>query len=58
VVFRTYEGKRFSYKQQRQTTVPDAAPGIAAEQNDVVPIESGKEAKKKRAARRRKSANG
>src|SRR5215218_4889858 len=58
VIFRNYEGKRFSYKQPRQTTVPDAQPGIAAEQNNVVPIESGKEAKKKRAARRRKSANG
>jgi lysine 2,3-aminomutase len=58
VIFRNYEGKRFSYKQPRQTTVPDAQPGIAAEQSDVVPIESGKEAKKKRVARRRKSANG
>src|SRR5215218_139342 len=58
VVFRNYEGKRFSYKQPRQTVVPDQAPGIAAEQNDVVPIEAGKTAKKGRAARRRKSANG
>ncbi|HEV7992106.1 MAG TPA: KamA family radical SAM protein [Gemmatimonadaceae bacterium] len=58
VIFRNYEGKRFSYKQPRQTTVPDAAPGIAAESNDVVPIGAGKEAKKKRAARGRKSANG
>jgi len=58
VIFRNYEGKRFSYKQPRQTAVPDQAPGIAAEQNDVVPIESGKAAKKKRVARGRKSANG
>ncbi len=58
VVFRNYEGKRFSYKQPRQTLVPDSVPGIAAESNDVVPIASGKDAKKKRAARRRKSANG
>ena len=58
VIFRNYEGKRFSYKQPRQTIVPDQAPGIAAEQNDVVPIESGKAAKKKRVARNRKSANG
>jgi lysine 2,3-aminomutase len=58
VIFRNYEGKRFSYKQPRQTSVPDAAPRIAAESNDVVPIESGKAAKKKRVARGRKSANG
>ena len=57
VVFRNYEGKRFSYKQPRQTIVPDMAPGIAAESNDIVPIGAGKSAKK-RAARRRKSANG
>jgi lysine 2,3-aminomutase len=57
VVFRNYEGKRFTYKQPRQT-VPAAAPGIAAEAQDVVPIEAGKAAKKKRTARRRKSANG
>ena len=56
VIFRNYEGKRFSYKQPRQT-IPDAAPGIAAEQG-IVPIEAGKAAKKKRAASRRKSANG
>src|SRR6202030_515148 len=30
VVFRNYEGKRFTYKQPRQT-VPAAEPGIAAE---------------------------
>ncbi|MEO8563978.1 MAG: KamA family radical SAM protein [bacterium] len=58
VVFRNYEGKRFSYKQPRQAVVPDLAPGIAATSNDVVPIGAGKEAKTKRAARRRKSANG
>ena len=56
VIFRNYEGKRFSYKQPRQT-IPDAAPGIAAEQG-IVPIEAGKTAKTKRAASRRKSANG
>jgi hypothetical protein len=33
------------------------APGIAAE-HDVVPIEAGKAAKKRRVARNRKSANG
>jgi lysine 2,3-aminomutase len=58
VIFRNYEGKRFSYKQPRPTNVPSEAPMIAAEANDVVPIEAGKTAKKGRAARRRKSANG
>ena len=56
VVFRNYEGKRFTYKQPRQT-VPLTVPGIAAE-SDVVPIEAGKAAKKKRVARNRKSAHG
>ena len=56
VVFRNYEGKRFTYKQPRQT-VPLILPGIAAA-SDVVPIEAGKAAKKKRVARNRKSANG
>jgi lysine 2,3-aminomutase len=55
VIFRNYEGKRFTYKQPRQA-VPEAAPGIAAEASGVVPIAAGKTAKK-RAARRR-SANG
>ena len=56
VIFRNYQGKRFTYKQPRQL-VPLASPGIAAE-SDVVPIEAGKAAKKKRVARNRKSANG
>jgi lysine 2,3-aminomutase len=58
VIFRNYEGKRFSYKQPRQLNVPSEEPMIAAEASDVVPIEAGKTAKKGRAARRRKSANG
>jgi lysine 2,3-aminomutase len=58
VVFRNYEGKRFSYKQPQPVKVPSDAPDIAAESNDVVPIEAGKTVKKGRAARRRKSANG
>ncbi|NUO95567.1 MAG: KamA family radical SAM protein [Gemmatimonadaceae bacterium] len=57
VVFRNYEGKRFSYKQPRMV-VPDAAPGVAAEADDVVPIAVGKTVKKSRAARQRKSMNG
>jgi hypothetical protein len=43
----------FTYKQP----IPVAIPGIAAA-HDVVPIEAGKAAKKKRVARSRKSANG
>ena len=58
VVFRNYEGKRFSYKQSRQTNVPSEEPMIAAEAAGVVPIELGKTAKKGRTARRRKSASG
>jgi lysine 2,3-aminomutase len=58
VIFRNYEGKRFSYKQPRQLNVPSEEPMIAAEASDVVPIELGKTAKKGRAARRRKSASG
>ena len=58
VIFRNYEGKRFSYKQPRPTNVPSEVPMIAAEVSDVVPIEAGKTVKKGRAARRRKSASG
>jgi lysine 2,3-aminomutase len=58
VIFRNYEGKRFSYKQPKQVQV-EVQPGIAAQQ-DIVPIQAGKKAttKKKRVARPRKSANG
>ena len=57
VIFRNYEGKRFSYRQPKQP-MPESVPAVAAEMNDVVPIEVGKAAKKKRVARNRKSANG
>ena len=57
VIFRNYEGKRFTYKQPRPTSVPSEEPMIAAEANDVLPIALGK-AKKTRAPRRRKSASG
>lgn len=57
VVFRNYEGKRFSYKQPKPA-MPASEPGIAAEAHDVVPIAAGKTAKKSRAARQRKSMNG
>jgi lysine 2,3-aminomutase len=56
VIFRNYEGKRFSYKQPKPS-VPETVPAIAAEAQGVVPIGAGKAAKK-RSARRRKSANG
>ena len=58
VIFRNYERKRFSYKQPRQLNVPSEEPMISAEASDVLPIELGKTAKKGRATRRRKSANG
>src|SRR6476660_4001655 len=45
VVFRNYEGKRFTYKQPK-VAVPDVAPAVAAEATDIVPIEAGKVAKK------------
>src|SRR3954463_16033627 len=51
VIFRNYEGKRFSYRQPKQL-VPDVAPGIAAEADDVVPIEAGKTVKKRKVNRR------
>src|SRR5258705_4020855 len=57
VVFRNYEGKRFSYKQPR-VLEPAAAPGIAAQAHDVVPIAAGKTAKKSRVVRARKRMNG
>jgi lysine 2,3-aminomutase len=56
VIFRNYEGKRFSYKQPKPS-IPDVVPAVAAEAQGVVPIGAGKAAKK-RSARRRKSANG
>jgi lysine 2,3-aminomutase len=57
VIFRNYEGKRFSYKQPKPFE-PAQAPGIAAEADDVVPIAAGKSAKKSRAVRARKRMNG
>ena len=57
VIFRNYQGQRFSYKQPKPVGVPDLAPAIAAEAG-VISIENGKAVKKKRAARSRKSANG
>ena len=58
VVFRNYEGKRFTYKQPRQTPVPESVPAIAA-QSDIVPIGRGKRAKKEGVVRaRRRKASG
>jgi lysine 2,3-aminomutase len=57
VIFRNYQGQRFTYKQPRPS-IPATMPAIAAEQG-VVPIEAGKTGKKsKRVVRPRKSANG
>jgi lysine 2,3-aminomutase len=55
VIFRNYEGKRFSYKQPK-VSVPDAAPAVAAEAPDIVPIEVGKVAKKRKVNRRQSAA--
>jgi len=55
VIFRNYEGKRFSYKQPK-APAPDVLPAIAAEAADVVPIEVGKTVKRK--GTRRRSATG
>jgi len=55
VVFRNYEGKRFTYKQPRPTAIPeqrDAEP-------DIVPIRRGKKKEKERVARtKRRKASG
>src|SRR5688500_17743333 len=57
VIFRNYEGKRFSYKQPKQTPVPEAQPAIAAEAG-VLPI-AGRGKKKEGAVRqRRRKASG
>ena len=58
VVFRNYEGKRFTYKQPRQTPVPEVVPAVAA-QTDIVPIGRGKRPKKEGVVRqRRRKASG
>jgi Lysine-2,3-aminomutase len=57
VVFRNYEGKRFSYKQPRQTPVPDALPAVAAEAG-VLPIAGRKKKKEGAVRQRRRKASG
>ena len=61
VIFRNYEGKRFIYKQPRQPAVAVGCGESArpAAESDIVPIQSGKTAKKEKAARsrRRKTAS-
>src|SRR5688572_2498917 len=57
VIFRNYQGQRFVYKQPKGIPTPAQIPGIAAEQQGVVPIEAGKAAKKKPVARGGTSAN-
>src|SRR5690242_20831116 len=51
VIFRNYEGKRFTYKQPKVSS-PGCVPAVAAEAPDIVPIEVGKAAKKRKANRR------
>jgi lysine 2,3-aminomutase len=54
VVFRNYEGKRFTYKQPRQTTIADREA-----EPDIVPIRRGKKKEKERVARtKRRKASG
>ena len=59
VVFRNYEGKRFTYKQPRSVPSVEPMPAVAAEA-DVVPIQRGKRTPKKEGTtvrtRRRKAA--
>jgi lysine 2,3-aminomutase len=58
VVFRNYEGKRFTYKQPRQVPPEEPMPAVAAE-TGIVPIQRGKRSKKEGTTvrtRRRKAA--
>lgn len=58
VIFRNYEGKRFSYKQPKSVPAAEPLPAVAAE-SDVVPILRGKKPKKEGAVRqRRRKASG
>ncbi|MGI9044585.1 MAG: KamA family radical SAM protein, partial [Gemmatimonadaceae bacterium] len=58
VIFRNYEGKRFSYKQPRQVPAEEPLPAVAA-QSDIVPIGRAKRPKKEGAVRpRRRKASG
>ena len=56
VIFRNYEGKRFTYKQPRQPVTASAC-GVAAEQEPgVLPIQRGARPKKAARPKRRRSA--
>jgi len=57
VIFRNYEGKRFSYKQPKQSPVPDAQPAVAAEAG-VLPIAGRKKKKEGAPRQRRRKASG
>jgi lysine 2,3-aminomutase len=58
VIFRNYEGKRFTYKQPKSVPAAEPLPAVAAE-SDVVPILRGKKPKKEGAVRqRRRKASG
>ena len=56
VVFRNYEGQRFVYKQPRQPAIAASGYGdAAAAGSDVVPIQVGKNPRKKQVTRKRKT---
>jgi len=57
VIFRNYEGKRFSYKQPRQVQPSECIPDVAAEA-DIVPIQRGKKKKSRVARTRQRKAAG
>jgi lysine 2,3-aminomutase len=57
VVFRNYEGKRFSYKQPKTVPAAEPLPAVAAE-TDVVPILRGKTKKVGAVRQRRRKASG
>lgn len=58
MIFRNYEGKRFTYKQPRQVPSVEPLPAVAAE-SDIVPIGRGKRTKKEGVVRaRRRKASG
>jgi lysine 2,3-aminomutase len=58
VIFRNYQGQRFTYKQPRQVPSLEPLPAVAAE-TDIVPIGRGKKPKKVGTVRpRRRKASG
>ena len=56
VIFRNYEGKRFTYKQPRQPVTASACGAAAEQEPGVLPIQSGARPKKAARPKRRRSA--